>query len=198
MKVFARQVPPEYQDSSYFFEDDFLDYVICGNDRLGGVNADLAKQIEKAYDNEYEVICDKDGKPFSDEQMAKLKECYSLDAYMEAYLSAYYGKPYDHWTIRGCCQGDWNVLYAPADMTREEINTIETMYFNLGTEVIIHDGKDEIDKPEDACGYSMYLTETRPEDIKKRIAEETGCQPEEVMLWMFDGWKRMPKYKEAE
>ncbi len=212
MKIYARQLPPDQCDASFFFDDDYYrEFIsIAGNERCGDMFPDrvnVAKRYcdDMTYDQGPEVIFDKNGKPFSDEAMKRLKDITqdgSL-AFSEAeeefileYLSDYHGEPYKKVLIRGCCQGDWNYLYVPERMSQRDIDFIEACYFNTGTELIIQDTDHEPACPEEIDGYSMYVPEVLESDIKRVIADEYGISSDDVVLYAFDGYERVPKYRE--
>lgn len=99
-------------------------------------------------------------------------------------------------TIRGYLQGDWNILYYDADrVTTADIHTIETEYFNTGTEWMVHDSDDEPTSPDDIYGYSIYCHSCDSNDIKQEIKDAHGDKDAEVILYDFNGWKRSAEYK---
>lgn len=110
------------------------------------------------------------------------------------YLSSKYGREYEKREICGCCQGDWNYMYAPKEYcTGEYIRYVEAVYFGTGTELEIMETEGEIKGPEDIEGTYDYFSEY---DLEKAVKERYGDA--ETVLWLFDGWKRTPKYKRAE
>ena len=211
MKIYARQLPPDQCDPSFCFDDnDYKEFIsIAGNKRCGDVfpdNVNDAKRYcdDMTYDQDPDVIFDKNGKPFSDEAMKRLKDITqdkhltwseAEEKFILEYLSDYHGEPYRKVLIRGCCQGDWNYLYVPESMSQRDIDFIEACYFNTGTELIVYDGGGEPACPEEIEGYSMYLPEVLESDIKRVIANEYEISPDDVVLYAFDGYERVPKYR---
>lgn len=102
-------------------------------------------------------------------------------------LSIMTGKEYDNWTIRGCCQSEWNILFAPKGT---DYNYYQTIYFNQGTEWLISEKEDF----EDCYGY--YSVQSYEDDIVKDLAEECGCKINEIKVLAFDGYIQTPKYRE--
>ena len=67
----------------------------------------------------------------------------------------------------------------------------------MGTEWIVHDGPDAPNTPEDIEGCSYYCVEYG-DALKKELAGMIGCAPEELIMYKFDGFTRIAKYKEVE
>ena len=44
---------------------------------------------------------------------------------------------------------------------------------------------------------SVYTHEWKDDERKREIAENIGVYPDEVTLYLFDGWTKTAKYKEA-
>lgn len=171
-KIYARQVPPEQQDSSICLNGLIEDGVIIyGNDRLRDFNGEIVDEARETID-------------------------VNDEGELTAYLSEKYGCEYESHEIRGCVQREWNTMYAPKKYcTKEYINLVESLYFNTGMEIESCLSYDEINSPDDIdSGEYGYFNEYDEEGLKKRLKERYGVNCE-VVLWMFDGWKRTPKYK---
>ena len=106
-------------------------------------------------------------------------------------------KKYKVFPLRGCCQGDYVELIAPEDTDRDFIEEIEALYFNLGSEVEIDDtDREDIDNPDDICGYTFYTKYYDADDIKNVIAANyTDITPDDIKLWLFDGYTKTAKYQ---
>lgn len=224
MKLYAKQIAPECQESPLFFEEDFPENII-----LTG-NKSYNSHTTWEYDNiiqEYEVLCEhyenikagescyknvtellKDYFPgkYSTKQIHKFKEV--LEKYGTRYhyegdyvldmLEVLTGKEWRKRTICGCCQSDWQyIIYPWKEWTNEEIKAFETMYFNNGSEWIIHDDESTPEGPEEISGYSVYCTSWDNEGIKKELANAAGYEVEEVILYEFSGYTKSPVYKEV-
>lgn len=111
-------------------------------------------------------------------------------------LSVVCGYEWDYRIIRGCCQGDWNYIFYPVKYwTEKALNAFEVMYFNTGSEWIIHDEEEAPESPEDINGYSVYCISWNDEGIRKEIAKAANVSPEDVIMYSFDGYKKIPVYK---
>ena len=111
-------------------------------------------------------------------------------------LSVVTGHKWDWRIIRGYCQGDWNkIFYSVDDWSREALAAFETMYFNTGSEWIIHDEENTPEGPEDISGYSCYIVADTEEGIRKELAAVAGCAPSDLVIWAFDEFIRVPQYK---
>ena len=124
-------------------------------------------------------------------------------------LSLLTGKEYDWKQITGSCQSDWQYIYYPADeYDKKAIEHLEAEYFNTGEEWLIFEEPVEIEesKLENACEiaeeeysftFTVYCTSWKDEEKRKEIADEIGCNPEEVLLFEFDHYVKQPIYKLA-
>lgn len=235
MKIYARQIMPEFQDSRIFDDDgNGVEYInVWGNkdyqsrtssvfDRVkecldaGELAEDIEAVMEKnpsaIYGNITEAINNQlwrdDGKPYSTRQIGKLKqlvlrysECRSSeeDQILVDVLSIVTGEEWDYRQIHGCCQSEWNTVYYPVKYwTKESLEAFETMYFNTGSEWIIHEGDTEPTSPEEIDGCSCYCVSWNDEGIKKELAEVAGAENlEDIVLYKYAGSKSVPIYNVA-
>ena len=72
---------------------------------------------------------------------------------------------------------------------------VKACYFNTGSEWIVHDEEAEPESPEDINGYSVYCIGWNDELIKLEIAEAAECKPEEVVMYAFKDYARIPIYE---
>lgn len=221
-KVYARQVPWEWQESPW--DDEQLKInkaALYGNRSYGRYVFDEVEQVVKAleemdftdcgadhlYDTEREMLLDyvppvgRDS--YTDEEIEAWK--FALQMYDPNYgcnaqwgtcmgLTMMLGKEYDYKTLRGSCQSDWIYFIYPTELYNDEtIRHLETEFFNTGAEWIIHDEDTVPECAEDVQGYSIYVYD----EARKEIAEAEGVDPEDVVLWGYDGMRQVPKYKEA-
>ena len=111
-------------------------------------------------------------------------------------LSLVTGQPWQWSIIRGCCQSDWQEVFYPVnEWGREALAAFEVEYFNTGSEWIVHEGEfnPEQNGPEDIEGHSIiYCTSYK---VQEEIAAYEGVKPEEVKLFEFSGFSRVPVYK---
>lgn len=250
MKYYARQIPPEYQESPIdvlgWDEVMYPGLVLTGNqdfhehttevwdklmDNWEDAHADshVFLEYQEAKESDYdfdeddwfinhesfrEIIEDylppmPTRGPYTDEEISKWLEVLDdmNDAYEKSYeergaicraLDLLTGKNWTWTELHGCCQGDWVLCYYDTDTwDREGIEYLEATYFNMGTEWIVHDGPDAPTSPEDIEGCSYYCVEYG-DALKKELAGMIGCAPEELVMYEFNGFTRIAKYKEVE
>lgn len=226
MKIYAKQVPPEWQESPLFLEGCFPDNVILdGNryyqshttpeyDRLISGMDDLTYELARLgteyawYKNATEAISDMlprfDGKQYNTRQVHEWLRIIddwntgNNDNLVCSALHLMTGKEYEAHTIRGCCQGDWQKGYFPADWTRDDISRFESEYFNTGSEWLIHEGDTPPAGPDDIEGYSLYCTAWNDDGIKQEIADAAGGSPDDVVLYPFEQFQQVPVWGAAQ
>ena len=221
-KVYARQVPWEWQESPWDDEQLKTDKAaLYGNRSYRRYVFDEFEQVVKAleemdwddvgtarlYSTEQEMLLDyvpPVGRgSYTDEEIEAWK--FACQMYNPNYgrneqwgicmgLTLMLGKEYDYKTLRGSCQSDWIYFIYPTDLYDDEaVRCLETEFFNTGEEWIVHDEDTVPECAEDVQGYSFYVYD----NTRKEIAEAEGVDPEDVVLWGYDGMRQVPKYKEA-
>ena len=176
MKTYIRQIPPEAQDSSIYFdfEETTDDLIIFGNDDFQSYTTEKFKRIIEEYFLGWFPGVGHVTNLMADELSDK-----------EHTWQAH--------TIRGTCQSDWQTIYI-----RDEAydpNMVAMYYFNTGLEWIVHDRDFEPEWPEEIQGFGMY-TDICPS--LKTFADALGVEEEDIVLYEFEGWEKLPIYKEAE
>ena len=223
-KIYARQVPPEYQESPLQMCSEWPENVYAFGNRQFIERTEGLQEIRNALENiadEWEAM--QAGHPYTKNLHAilwyelprKSGEGYTRPERLELVrLAEEYTRchsrsiqkirvvlrvlelvrceKYEHATIRGCCQGDWQEIIYPASYGNNFRNDFETEYFNTGTEWIIHDDDTEPEEPGDIDGYAIYCYTYDP---RAEIAEYTGTAPENVTLYEFDGYTRLGKWR---
>lgn len=207
MKIYAKQVPPEYQESPLFFGDWPENVFVFGNryftDHAGRLE-DIKRALEDISDvcngygytnNLLDVIPNRDdGREYTRAErltLARLAqnymECGSDDenAILRDVLELVTGQKYECATIRGCCQGDWQNIIYPAAYGTEWVREFETEYFNTGAEWCIDDD------------YYFYSHDWSDDGIRAEIAAAACADPDDVILCKFTGWSKTPVYMEA-
>ncbi len=234
MKIYARQIEPQFQDSRIFDDDgNGVDYInVWGNkdyqshtssvfDRVkecldaGELAEDIEAVMEKNPNAIYGTVTEAinnqlwrdDGKTYNTRQIGKLKQLvlkYSdckrseEDQILVDVLSIVTGEKWDCRQINGCCQGEWNYVYYPIQYwTEESLEAFETMYFNTGSEWIVHEGDTEPTSPEEIDGCAYYCVSWNDEGIKKELAEAVGGKAEDVVLYKYTGSVSVPVYDVA-
>lgn len=222
MKIYARQVEPQYQRSPLF--DCFPEnIVVCGNNHFNEHTIDIFDRVVntlKKWDLYYELenLEEKIKEVIEFHLSPERKKHYTNDEIKTLYdfilnyntcpgakensilcsiLSIVDGAKWDYRVINGSRQSDWNyVYYRTNEWTEKSIREFEIMYFNKGTEWEIHDDEEIPETPEDVHGYFDYCTSWNIEGIKKEISKITGEKPENIILYAFDGYTKIAKYKE--
>lgn len=150
MKIYARQIPPENQESRYG-DDEFYDGItVWGNKDYVGRKTDVFERVESAIDDAaYEFGCIRDklvrstykstaeivgdllrkenGEPYSRKEAREWERIFAeYGKRGESYnilcdaLSLVTGKKYVAASIKGSCQRDWNVIYYAQDDYTDE------------------------------------------------------------------------------
>lgn len=112
-------------------------------------------------------------------------------------LSIVYGEKWTWNVIRGSAQVDWNnVFYPVAAFTDKNIERFKMLYFNEGTEWMVSDDLDEEPNSLDEIdGMNVYCCAWDADGVKEEIADVCGVSANEVKLYAFSRWARMPVYE---
>lgn len=195
MKIKAYQVAPEYQEAPLWLFDEMPEGVeICGN-------KDYKRHTSATFDEvleclEYGDFSDFEFTGYKAERMEELCNKYGTrgaddEGIIAEALSIVTGQKWKYKQISGCCQSDWNyIYYRPEEWTAKALEYFEIEYFNTGNEWRIEDEEG------DDMGR-VYTHEWNDDERKREIAENIGVDPDEVTLYLFDGWTKTAKYKEA-
>lgn len=227
MKIYAKQVPPEFQESPLFEDIDGLDGIeIFGNrnynrhtsalfdrlpdilDELSDAWDDLASGAPAYYESWIDALQDiappVDRPEYTREERKKTWPALLDDWNGERgrtlcrALELITGRAWDSCTLRGNCQGDWQDCVFRVDLWNgAALERLESEYFNTGTEWIVHGGDDVPDGPDDIDGFSVYCIAWNDDGIKKEIAEAYGGAPVDVVLYKFNGYRRIAEYTEV-
>lgn len=218
-KVYARTTGDEsWVDWEGYMEPYIEDgsIILEGGKDLVSFNNEVFKDIDKLInDYEYDGIQNclecylkkENGKKYSPVELHKVKAALEEKGlqyynYIEnlrlIILSIIKGKKYEIRPIRGSSQGDYADLYVEEDLAREVSNDIEAIYFGTGTEIVIDDSEKEIVDPKDISGYAIYTSKYNEDDLKEEVADYVGCNVEDVVLWLHNGYTKVSKYKLAE
>lgn len=215
---YVKEFSPEETNSEYFFDFVGEGLTIIGGDRCrdyGDVDG-WKKIIDNISEWRYyaktltEAVNDilpakANGKKYGGKDISRLRDL--IDSYAEHYsidgediaelLSIVNGKEYTACGIYGCCQGDYaEVIMPKSEYSREYIDEIECYYFNLGTEVMIHDGDNEPETAGEIDGYCEYIPMIGySEDIKAKLAEWLGCDENEITYYAFVGYTQTAEHK---
>lgn len=211
MKIHAYQRPPEWQESPLFFDESAFDGLeLYGNKDLVERTSDTFRNIPGMLDDIADELDDLENGLKNYTDFATILEAYTgRDNYTRVERKAWIDvvrrweetdeetgvfldalrlitrKEYKSAVLRGSCQSDWQRIIYPSEYSTEWLRAFEIEYFNLGTEWEI----------EEEQGLSIYCTTYDP---RAEIADVTGADPGDIVLYEFDGWKRTPKYKAVE
>lgn len=217
MKIYAKQTPPEYQESPLFMGEWPENVFVFGNRRYRQHNGrleDIRRALEDlcdaweditggapAYYNSWidalNDIAPPEGRPDYTRDERKNAWPELLERYCNTYndaevfsaaLELITGQEWSAATIRGCCQGEWQYIIYPAEYGREWLECFETEYFNTGAEWRVN---------VDGCDVGIYTHTWSDDGIRAEIASAVGVKPENVILQKFTGWSRAAKYMEV-
>lgn len=192
MKIKAYQVAPEYQESPLCLFDEVLEGMeICGN-------KDYKRHTSATFDEvleclEYGNFSDFEFTGYKAERLEELCNKYGTrgaddEGIIAEALFIITGQKWKYKQISGCCQSEWNyIYYRPDEWTAKALEYFEIEYFNIGNEWRIED--EEGDDME-----NVYTHEWNDDERKREIAENIGVNPDEVTLYLFDGWTKTAKY----
>ena len=220
MKIYAKQVTPEYQESPLFMEEWPENVYVFGNRHFQDRGGDYIENIKNSmydaadelkalprggsyYDSFIDILADlipeaENKKDYSRADRLQWRAlllnfdagAISDDDAITAALELITGNEYECATIRGCCQGDWNNIIYPAEYGREWLENFEIEYFNTGDEWQISEGIPDGDD----C-YYFYSHAWNEDGIRAEIAAAAGGDPDDVILYVITGYTRTPEYK---
>lgn len=137
MKIYAKQIPPEHQESPFFLEKEYYENVnIFGNrdytshtsalfdalpgmlDELFSVWCDFTDGCPRDYYNSWEDALNDIAPPQGRPEYTREERKHTWPALLEDWngprqrtlcraLTLITGREWDSCTLRGCCQGDW-------------------------------------------------------------------------------------------
>ena len=210
MKIYAKQVPPEYQESPLFMGEWPENVYAFGNrhfrDRGGEYiekienslydAADELKQLQRGlsyYNSFIDIIADilptpENKKEYTRADRLKWRalllnfdaDAITRDDTITTALQLITGDEYDAAQICGCCQGDWNNVIYPAKYGREWLREFEIEYFNMGDEWALYEND-----PDGEYICHVYTHEWRDDGKRAEIADAAGVDPADVVLYVF-------------
>ncbi len=227
MKIYARQVPPEYQESPLYQGEWPENVHVFGNrhleehgnyndtaralDQLGQDIDDIRSGCGWYTDQSLEnILQDYFPRKTQYTRAERLRVLDIVATFYEHRAGSYEeraavleimelrdGIEYDSAEIRGCCQGEWQNVVYPAAYGRDWLDEFETEYFNTGTEWIVDDTGDTMTDPGDIVGWCLYAHSWDTDGIRAEIAAAVGVNPDDVVLYTFDGWTKTATYTEV-
>lgn len=220
MKIYAKQVTPEYQESPLFMEEWPENVYVFGNRHYKDHGGDYIENIKNSmydaadelkalprgrsyYNSFIDILADLIPAPENKKEYTRADRlkwralllnfdagAISDDDAITEALELITGDEYDAATIRGCCQGDWNNIIYPAEYGREWLENFEIEYFNTGDEWQISEGIPDSDE-----NYYFYSHAWNDDGIRAEIAAAAGVDPDDVILYIFTGYARTPEYR---
>lgn len=193
MKYKAYQIAPEYQESPLYLDRDFAEFEgmeICGNKHYKRYASATFDEVLKCL--EYGDFSNFEFTGYKAERLGELCDKYGTRGALDEQiiteaLSIVTGQKWEYKQIFGCCQSDWNIIYyRPELWSAAALCAFEIEYFNTGTEWSIQDENgEEI--------TSVYTYEHNQE--KEEIAEALDVNTADIVLYWFDGWTKIEKYR---
>lgn len=226
MKIYARQVPPEHQESPLMLFDEYPDGLILDGNRYYNSHTtheyDLLMRYIDDASAEVEDIVKKTG--FS----AYSTVTEAITTFFPPPKGKYNTKHISKWKqillkYRTCNRRDEDdVVCAALELITGQpyvsgtirgccqsdwqeyyapadmdMQYFEIEYFNLGSEWIVHDEDDVPAGPDEINGYSIYCYSSNSDDIRKEIAENAGVVLDDVVLYEFERYTHVPVYRIA-
>ena len=222
MKIYAKQVTPEYQESPLFMGDWPENVYVFGNryfnDRGGDYienikdsmyeAADELKELARGgsyYDSFIDIIADILPAPTNKKEYSRADRlkwralllnfdagAINDDDAITTALQLITGDEYAAAEIRGCCQSEWNNIIYPAKYGAEWLREFEIEYFNTGAEWRINEGSPDSDDE-----YYFYTHAWSGDGQRAEIASAAGVDPADIVLYAFDGYEKTPVYREV-
>ena len=220
MKIYAKQVAPECQESPLFMEEWPENVYVFGNRHYKNHGGDYIENIKNSmydaadelkalprggsyYDSFIDILADLIPEPENKKEYSRADRlkwralllnfdagAISDDDAITTALELITGDEYAAGEIRGCCQGDWNNIIYPAEYGREWLENFEIEYFNTGDEWQITEGTPDSDE-----NYYFYSHAWNEDGIRAEIAAAAGVEPDDVILYIFTGYTRTPEYR---
>lgn len=220
MKIYAKQVAPEYQESPLYMDEWPENVYVFGNryykdhggefiENLKNSMYDAADELKALsrgasyYDSFIDIINDLLPAPENKKEYSRADRLtwralllgyyvgtIRADDAITAVLQLITGDEYDDAQIRGSVQGEWNNIIYPAKYGREWLKEFEIEYFNMGDEWRICEGS-----PDSDDNYYIYTHSWNDDGKRAEIADAAGVDPADVVLYVFDGYEYTPQYK---
>lgn len=227
MKIYMKQQPAEWTDSTRYFdfseEANYSGINIEGGRDFQSFLSNAYERAQKAYEDYGEWTVEhyfdgsimqyvsyylqkKNGKKFSTVEASKIKKLFERGEYFSDIaadiLTITESEKYVQSAIRGYSQGDYAEVILPLRI-EDEIKAIESYYFNTGEEYAIRIAEDDeevnADNFEDGDDvYYDYFTEWSEAKRKERIASEyKDVTAADVVIFSICGQYTYTKYEYA-
>ena len=200
MKIYAKQIPPEYQESPLVYGEWPENVATFGNRYYYEHTFDALETVRDAMNDGF-IPDPTNGKTWPDEHVSAWMGWFDrvdqLDNGDEKPLlceglELLTGQKYEYHTIKGCSQGDWQYVIYPAEYGAEWLECFETEFFNTGEEWKVYEGAPDGDEY-----FTLYTYGWNDEQRRKEIATAADRENADVVLLRFTGWSRTPEYEEV-
>ncbi len=213
-KIVAKQVPPDYQESPWDYDERYDRYVVIGGRNWRDYTTeayDTTRFCEEWFDDwedmknpeaewiksmsvreflDFEEIKKTSGEPWTKDEVSrwiKLLNGHYLQHEEDEVcemLSLLDGGNWQHATLNGCAQREWADCYYDADVITDE--GIQRIEANY-----FNLGTEWIIN--DDCGVYCYGWDD--DTVRQELADATGCEPEEIEMHKFTGWTSVAEYE---
>lgn len=227
MRIYAKQVPPDIQESHFDIELYSEEVTITGNSNFNEYKSDLYKHVENHIEDayrEFDELEDGEQKP-DDTHLDKLIQAHfgvlprnaderirwrktlsyciltslftMTPSPIASVMSLVSGKPYHVHTIHGTCQSDWNYVICPDEMTVGNHSILQA----IESEYFNTGSEWMVYESEDACEAEcdgISIYVLDMQNPREVIAVYYGVMPVDVEAYAFDQYEKIPKYKRME
>lgn len=201
--IYAKQVAPEYQEDDLFWTG--KDGSLHMNDEWYEENVVITgnREFKEFHTREYEKLVKLDwyefenfksygfgsvteyfefylGRKFNPREVHELKRVITEEDWLTG-LRILTGKVWRQVCLRGVMQREWQYAYVSAEFSDVQVGYLEMCYFNTGMEFLVYE-----EGSEDSA-YSVYVRDA--DELKECCGVD--------VVYLFDGYERMPKYKEV-
>ena len=132
---------------------------------------------------------DKKNRPLTRKDYAAIyRLCYDINeddpGDIAKLMTLMYGRTYVNGTIHGNGQSDWSHIVYPLDYSTDTFNFIEAVMMGTGQEWMVPDDKTEtLEEVDPANCSNYYTTDGYAPNAKKELAQQIGCNPDEIVLY---------------
>jgi hypothetical protein len=219
MKIYAKQVPPEYQESPLFYGDEFWpENVFVFGNRDFNQHADTLNDLKTALENIVEVFDDMQYGEGWTNDLAHAIQCELPEEYRREY-----SRPERLKLVRLAQDYGFAKSYEENDILCKVLELITGETWDNSTirgccqgdwqEIIFpakygrewlehfeteyfNTGTEWIIDP-DGDNISVYAHEWNNDGIRKELAAAVGVEPENIIMQAFSGWTKTAAYMEV-
>lgn len=201
MKVYARQIPPDKQES------DLQRARVCNKAMALYGNPKLKKCTNNIFDEVLDATKynDLNSWVFSNIDKQKMKNVIKLMYNYNTFpnnntlcklLSIVTNAKWTYTVIQDVNLSNWQYLYYKVGhVTGEDVYNVSIDYFNRGSEWIIHESDTIFTNPDEIAGLNYYFLTNDCTKIKEKIASFKNCSVADIVLYKFKGYKKIREYE---